>query len=185
MSLTNYIKTGQPLDAPEVAQNFTDLMTLANDIKAKQIVDRTIDEPALSGTWKSVQSAALAGPVNPTGADAAVFAPAAAFTIYSGEPVVVMVSGQVEFNNSPAKLELELRTSVPPAVPAAEYKLVWEGGPSAPVLPPDPKKSLFAFHMPLVLEKTGASLDVELWSIGATANWELTNLLIEVLGVNR
>lgn len=184
MSLTNYIKTGQPLDAPEVAQNFTDLMTLANDIKAKQIVDRTIDEPALSGTWKSVQSAALAGPVAAPGADAAVFAPAAAFTIYSGEPVVVMVSGQAQFTGSPAKLELELRTSVPPAVPAAEYRLVWEGGPSAAV-PPGPKQSLFAFHMPLVLEKTGASLDVELWSIGATANWELTNLLIEVLGVNR
>lgn len=180
MSLTNYIKTGQPLDAPEVAQNFTDLMTLANDIKAKQIVDRTIDEPALSGTWKSVQSATLVNTSAPGVPATVQIGATQTFTIYSGEPVVVMVSGQAEFTGSPAKLELELRTSVPPAVPAAEYRLVWEGGPSGAAT-----QSYFAFHMPLVLEKTGASLDVELWSIGATANWALTNLLIEVLGVNR
>ena len=188
MSLTNYIRPGDALAAAAVVQDFTDLQTLANDVQPPQIKDWSLLGDALGTGWKSAQISVPAVPsaaIVPTGAAQSLHS--STFNTYTDEPVLIIAGCQVEFTGSPGELVLGIRIDGA----AAAYKLAWEGG---NVIPAFGEPVKFCATLPLIIKgKAGAPpalTDIALWSEldsggAGTANWSVTYVQIEVLGVFR
>lgn len=187
MSLTRYVRPGDALDAADLVTDFTDLQTLANDVQAEQVKDWSMVGPALGAGWKSAQISEPAVPatwITPAGAAQSLHS--SLFTTYAGEPVVIMAGCQVQFTAGAGELILSIRVDG-----VSQYKLAWYGG-KAPLVFGSPVN--FYASLPLIIEgKVGsppATTDIALWSEldsvgGATVNWRVNYVQIEVLGVYR